>query len=258
MDGENDGWTYLSAGTIAAILLGMALVPFRDFTTASNFTFPFLALTIAVAEFGGPRAAVATALASALSLDFFLTKPYLRLTIEGKHDIIAFLGLTACGLVAAVLASSRRRSRADRHLDLLHRTLSETEGAGPVGPALSKALDAVRDAFPFLSAAVVRDEHGEIVARFGGAGAPTAPAVLRFDTLLSLGGPPQAVPRRGLPLPKQGGRLELRAGNRRVGWLDVWGNEESASAEARRTLSDVGRIVGTLLARGAHPATGLA
>jgi K+-sensing histidine kinase KdpD len=106
---EDGRLLYFAAGGIAAIFLGVALVPLREFTYASNFTFPFMALTIVVAEFGGPRAALITALTSALSLDFFLTKPYLRLSIAGKHDIIAFLGLAACGLVAAACSSGRRR-----------------------------------------------------------------------------------------------------------------------------------------------------
>lgn len=100
---------YLAAGPIAAILLGIALVPLREYTIASNLAYFFLALTIVVAELGGRWAAVATALISALSLDFFLTRPYLRLEIESKHDIIAFFGLAGCGLIAAVFGSRRRK-----------------------------------------------------------------------------------------------------------------------------------------------------
>ena len=104
---ETDELFYLGVGPLAAVLLGMALVPLRGFTTASNFTFLFLALVILVAEFGGRMAAVATAVASALSLDFFLTEPYLRLEIHDKHDVMAFLGLAGCGLLSAFLASRR-------------------------------------------------------------------------------------------------------------------------------------------------------
>jgi len=118
----DDDLIYLPAGTIAAVFLGIVLIPLRDYTTASNLTFPFLALTIAIAELGGPRAAVGTALGSALSLDFFLTQPYLHLTIAGKHDVIAFLGLAACGLVAA--AFSARRRRTGRRTRKTRRTLS--------------------------------------------------------------------------------------------------------------------------------------
>src|SRR5215467_13605807 len=105
---EAEKLIYLAGGGLAAVFLGMALVPLRELTVASNFTFPFMILTFVVAEFGGRAAAVVTALVSALSLDFFLTRPYLKLTIEGKHDLIAFLGLVACGLVAAAIGSGRR------------------------------------------------------------------------------------------------------------------------------------------------------
>ena len=111
MSDDDDSLIYLGGGPIAAILLGMLLVLVRDVTTASNFTFLFLALIIVVAEFGGRRATLATAVASALSLDFFLTQPYLRLEIQDKHDVIAFFGLAGCGLLAATLASRRGRPR---------------------------------------------------------------------------------------------------------------------------------------------------
>jgi K+-sensing histidine kinase KdpD len=106
---ETDRLIYTASGPLGAILLGFAMIPLRESVIASNLTFPFIILTIIVAEFGGRPAAITTALVSALSLDFFLTKPYLRLTIEGKHDITAFLGLAACGLVVASLSSRRDR-----------------------------------------------------------------------------------------------------------------------------------------------------
>ena len=71
IDEGTESKIYLGVGPLVAILLGVALMPLRSFTTASNFTFAFMALTILVAEYGGRRAAVATALCSALSLDFF-------------------------------------------------------------------------------------------------------------------------------------------------------------------------------------------
>jgi hypothetical protein len=52
MEKESENLFYLGAGPAAAILLGFALTPLRGFTTASNFTFVFLALTIAIAGFG--------------------------------------------------------------------------------------------------------------------------------------------------------------------------------------------------------------
>jgi K+-sensing histidine kinase KdpD len=112
MKTDDDRLIYLAMGPLAAVMLGVALIPLREAVLASNLAFPFIILTIVVAEFGGRPAALTTALVSALSLDFFLTRPYLRLTIQGKHDVTAFLGLAACGLVAAGLAARRRKPAA--------------------------------------------------------------------------------------------------------------------------------------------------
>jgi hypothetical protein len=124
MNDDEDQLFYLGLGPMAAILLGGALTPLRGVTVASNFTFAFLALTIAVGEFGGRVPALATALVSALSLDFFLTRPYMRLAIHDKNDLVAFLGLAACGLLAAFLGSPRReRDAARKRLLLVDRAL---------------------------------------------------------------------------------------------------------------------------------------
>jgi hypothetical protein len=262
MANQDDNLVYLGVGVIGAILLGLALAPLRDFTTASNFTFPFMMLTIAMAELGGARATVATALTSALSFDFFLTRPYLRLTIEGKHDIIAFVGLAACGLTAAAFSSRRDRRRAAssavrRDLDLLHAALVRAEEAGPIEPALGQVLDMARTALP-VSALVARDRDDRVVAASGIPPETVAPRQsLRSDLLLADDLDARELTWRSAPLPTDGGRLALTAGNRPVGWLDVWGDASPASVEARRTLSDVGRLVSTLLARQVPPVHGV-
>lgn len=238
MDEDADRLFYLGGGPLAAILLGMAFVPLRDFTTASNFTFAFLALTIAVAEFGGRSAAVATALSSALSLDFFLTKPYLRLVIDEKHDIIAFAGLTVCGLVAAAFGSQRSRRVADLRaargdLELLHLALLASSEALPLEQQLARIMEACRNALP-VAAVLVRDPRGYILAASEGAHSRPVP-----DQILE--------PERLRALPGEGGRLALIAGQRQVGWLDLWGSGARPSAQSRRALTDVARLVALLI-----------
>jgi hypothetical protein len=247
---DDDGLIYLAGGPLVAVLLGMALVPVRDFTTASNFTFLFMALTILVAELGGRSAAVTTALCSALSLDFFLTQPYLRLAIADKHDVIAFLGMTVCGLIAAAVGSQRgervRSLRAIREqLELVHSGLEQLEKGVPADHALTRLLDGSRGVLP-LGAAVVRDTRGNLVAATARAhGMPVPARTLEVGSLAA----PAAPDRRGKPLPQDGARLALVAGGRQVGWLDVWGNGKPASAEARRTLSGMARLLAVILAR---------
>jgi len=251
---EKEGLFYLGAGPIAAILLGIALIPLRGLTSASNLAFSFMALTIVVAEFGGRGAAVGTALVSALSLDFFLTQPYLRLSIEDKHDVIAFLGLAVCGLIAAALGSQRSRRTTslralEAHRDLLRTVLRDWDAIAPPGPQLTSLLRASRNVFP-LAAAVVRDARENVVASAGPEDdrRDTPEDLLQPDTLL-----PETSSRRepldwSLALAGRGGRIALTSGGRPVGWLDVWGNGASASAESRPALSDFARLLGMLLA----------
>jgi len=251
---ETDNLFYLAIGPMAAILLGAALVPLRGYTTASNFALVFVALTIAVAELGGRSAAVATALCSGLSLDFFLTQPYMQLTMYEKHDVIAVIGMTVCGLIAAAFGSQRGKrttalATAQRNMDLLHAALRAGEPGEAVASRLSKVLRASRDVLR-LAAAVVRDERDQVVASSDATDAtrPAPNLVLELDTLLPAPRPGQEAAPRGLMLPESGGRIALVAGGRRVGSLDVWGNGTWARPESRRTLSDMARSLALLLA----------
>jgi K+-sensing histidine kinase KdpD len=232
---------YAGLGPLAALILGMALVPFREVTSASNLTFVFLALIIVVAEWGGRAAALVTAVVAALSLNFFLTKPYLRLTIHGRDDIIAFVGLAACGLLAAALGSSRSRRARELestrgHLELLHASLGQLEAAGPVEPSLGRMLNALRKTLP-VAAAVVRDEHNHVLAASDqAAGRPVPHGALT-----------------AADLPADGARLPLVAANRQVGWLDVWGDGSGAEADSRNVLADVGRLIAVRIAAASLP-----
>ena len=246
---------YLPGGPIAAIVLGMALVPLRESTNSANFIFAFMVLIIVVAEFGGRWAALATATCSALSLNFFLTQPYLSLRIEGKHDIIAFVGLTICGLVAAALGSRRSDAVASlretrTHLDLLHDVLSHAEAPGPLESRLEEVLRASREALP-LTGLVIRDARGGVIAASGRALEPRPDPGLSIppDSLLPPGGAASELPRCGMLLPAEGAKLALEAGGRPVGWLEMWGDGTTASPQARRTLSDVAHLIASTIGR---------
>lgn len=252
MDYDDEHLLYTAVGPLVALFLGMALIPLRDFTTASNLTFVFIVLTIVVAEFGGRWAAVATALVSTLSLDFFLTQPYLRLVINDKHDIIAFAGLAICGLVAAALGSRRGERVADLRLarkrqDLLHAALVELEGGAAINHRAAKLLDACWAALP-VAAIVLRDSHNTLVAAKP-ASRPQPERVLQRDTLLPPGVPDGDAGHHTIPLPEDGGRLALMFNGRQVGWLDVWGNTVPANGATRRAIADVSAVAAALLAQ---------
>ena len=109
MRDDEDLLLYFGLGPLVAIVLGLALMPVRELFATSTLAYLFIILTMVAAEFGGQPAALGTALTSVLSMDFFLMKPYLRISVAEKHDITTLLGLAACGLVAAALGSRRLR-----------------------------------------------------------------------------------------------------------------------------------------------------
>lgn len=249
--------TLISAiGPLAAIPLGIALIPLRGYTSASNFTYLFILLTILVAEYGGPKGAVATALCSALSLDFFLTRPYLSLTIMDKHDIIAFAGLTLCGILVAALSSGRAKQATElesarEQLDLLYSTVVGLESAETIESRIGRLLDAARDACP-LAAAAIRDEQNSILVAFDRkrASRPLPVQVLSPLTLLPRGTDLDKLAPNDLPLPQEGARVPLVAQGRQVGWFDLWGNGAPASAESRRTIAVFTALLTMLLTAG--------
>jgi len=248
----DDSLVYLGAGPLLAVVLGVALIPLRESITASNLSFAFVVLTVLVAAFGGRGAGVATALVSALSMDFFLTRPYLSLRIEENHDLIAFAGLTVCGLVAASLGSPQRIAALRElrsHAQLLHHTLAALESGGPVEPELARLLERARQMLP-VCALVLRDPSGRVVcsAPHQAGLEPIPPHGVDTDTLLPRGAAASAL-RRAPSLPTDGARIAIVTHQRQVAWLDLWGDGAPATAASRQTLSDVARILGVMLAR---------
>jgi K+-sensing histidine kinase KdpD len=195
---------------------------------------------------------VATALASALSLDFFLTRPYLAFAMSDKHDALAFTGLVVCGLTVAGFRSLRTRrvpppSEEALHLDLL-RTVAERLGSRePAAEALASCLHEVARELPVRGLAI-RGASGAVLVAEGNVGG-VAETTLQMDAWHTVdeAGPHMQGP--AVPLPEVGARLPLQFRERQVGWLEVWGNGSPASADVRRTLVDVSRLFAVALAR---------
>src|SRR5207244_1469140 len=82
--------------------------------------------------------------------------------------VIAVVGLTVCGLIAAAFGTQRGQrtaalEAARGQLDLLHAALRKGEADEPIESRLPKILRIAGDALP-LAAAVVRDERDQVVA----------------------------------------------------------------------------------------------
>jgi uncharacterized protein DUF4118 len=243
---ENQSRVWIVTGTVGAMVLGVVLTPLRALTVAANLAFVFVAFTIVVAELGGRQAALVTAVVSAMSLNFFLTEPYLTLTISKPDDVIAFLALAACGLIAAAFGQRRERwsevaGRAGRELTVLSRLVEQLRDSIP----LDEVLGGLKGSFG-LGALVLRDADARIIgaAPIGCGSSLIADAELDADTLFPRDEARHRFGSRGLRLPEAGGRLRLQTDRGFVS-LELWEGTASQglSLDESRTLAIAASIL---------------
>jgi hypothetical protein len=183
---------------------------------------------------------------SALSLNFFLTEPYLTLSINRLDDLVAFFALAACGLIAAAFGRRRERLsetvvRTDREFHILTRLLQAARG----GRATVRMLEELRTDFG-LGGAVLRDGEGRVIAASPEtAGALPAPRLpLTGEMLFAPSEATVRFGRKGMRLPEGGGRLTLQTARGPL-TLDLWeGDAEGFTDDESRTLAIAASIVG--------------
>jgi Domain of unknown function (DUF4118) len=242
-------WVWSTVGALGAIALALILMPLRAHTSASNLAFAFLVLIIVVAEAGGRGAGLVTAVVSALSLNFFLTAPYLTLSINNTDDIVAFVALAASGLIAAAFGQRRERSseaarRSRGEIYALRRMVAHLEA----NVGLDRVLDELRQSFG-LGRLVLRDAAGHPLAASPVGPAPAAAVELDPDTLLALEDTRHRWSHRGFRLPEAGGRIALTSERGRF-WLDLWeGDPEGLDAYDRQALTVAAAILAREIAR---------
>ena len=240
---------WMVAGGVGALVLAVLLVPLRTVTSAANLAFVFLAFTIIVAELGGRQAALVTATVSAMSLNFFLTEPYLTLMISKPDDVVAFCALAACGLIAAAFGKRRERlsqmaDRAAKELAVLSRLVEQLRDGIP----LDEVLGGLKGSFG-LGAMVIRDAGDRVVAAAPIGSSLVAEVDLRPDTLfpaeqerLRFGG-------RGLRLPVEGGRVKFGTKHGSVS-VELWERDsDGLSLDESRTLAIAASILALEISR---------
>jgi hypothetical protein len=251
MNQDDRGTVWFVIGVGGAVALGVILIALRTIVPASTLAFVFIALTIVVAEMGGRGPGLATAVVSALSLNFFLTEPYLSLEIDKPGDIAAFIALAACGLIAAAFGKRRVRtaeqvSRTRGELEVLGRTAASLAARAPI----EDVLEELRRAFG-LGGLVLRraDEHLIAAAPPSQASLPPPSTDLDSTTLAASHARVHELGRTGFRFPQGGGRLPLPGREPLV--LDLWeGNTEGLTLDERRALA-----VAALMIAVAEPAS---
>lgn len=246
MRGADDIRVWMVTGALGSMALAIVLIPLRTVVAASNLAFAFMAFTIIVAELGGRGPALVTALVSAMSLNFFLTEPFLTLAISKTDDVVAFFALAACGLIAAAFGRRRERlsevvGRADRELATLSRFVERARS----GQSIESLLQDLRTEFA-LGGLVLREASGRVLAAVPAeAGARPAPRMtLDGATLFAAGDESPRIGAKGLRLPEGGGRLTLQTAHGPVS-LDLWeGSDQGFGLDESRTLAIAASILG--------------
>ncbi len=246
MSRADDIRIWMVTGALGSMALAIALIPLRTMVAASNLAFVFMAFTIIVAELGGRGPALATALVSAMSLNFFLTEPYLTLAISKTDDVVAFFALAGCGLIAAAFGRRRERlsevaGRADRELAILSRFVDRARS----GRSIEGQLQDLRADFG-LGGLVLREAGGRALAAVPEAAAsrPAPRIALIPDTLFAVEDETVRFGAKGMRLPDGGGRLTLQTRQGPV-TLDLWeGNEEGFGRDESRTLAIAVSVLG--------------
>lgn len=246
---EDEVRIWMVAGAAGSLVLAIALVPLRTMTSAANLAFVFLAFTIIVAELGGRPAALLTAVVSAMSLNFFLTEPYLTLTITKTDDVVAFFALAACGLIAAAFGKRRERlsqiaDRAAKELGVLSQLVEQLRDGIP----LAEVLGGLKGSFG-LGAVVLRDAENRVVAAAPIGSSLVAEVDLRPDTLFPTEEARLRFGTRGLRLPVEGGRLKFGTGRGSVS-IELWERDpEGLSLDESRTLAIAASILALEVSR---------
>jgi K+-sensing histidine kinase KdpD len=246
MNRADDIRVWMVIGALGSMALAIALIPLRTVVAASNLAFVFMAFTIIVAELGGRGPALVTALVAAMSLNFFLTEPYLSLAITKGDDVVAFFALAGCGLIAAAFGRRRERlaevaGRADRELAILSRFVERSRS----GRSVDGLLQDLRADFG-LGGLVLRDADGRVLAAApdDARSRPAPRMALTADTLFAASDETQRFGTQGLRLPDGGGRLTLRTARGPVS-LDLWeGSDEGFGLDESRTLAIAASVLG--------------
>lgn len=126
------GWA--AGGVAASLLIGILIEPFRRTIGLENVTIVYLATVVVTAVTGGRAAGLFTAIAAALSYDFFLTTPYHSLVINSPAQVITVALLLATGLAAGLAGRGRQ-----------HLTLAVDEQAELIGLLNTVAQAAAND-----------------------------------------------------------------------------------------------------------------
>jgi K+-sensing histidine kinase KdpD len=139
----------LAVGGLGALVVALALVPFREDIDNANLALLLVLVVVLAAIVGDRGAAVLAAITGTMAFDFFLTRPYTSMRIESADDIETVIILLAVGVLVGEVAARGRRSRREREraadaIARVHRVAARiAEGGLDTDGRLRTVVDAV-------------------------------------------------------------------------------------------------------------------
>ncbi len=143
--GRNRGRITFALAIVIPLLIALVLVPSRSDFAGAAAALVFVVAIVALAIGGNRFVGFVASVSSVIWYDFFLTKPYDRLTISHRPDIETTICLLVVGVVVSELAARRRHlSRVSaeeaEYVDMVRDLTSLANGTAPSSEIIARAV----------------------------------------------------------------------------------------------------------------------
>jgi len=213
-DGPDDRLVAAGLGVAAVgpLVVASLLVIVRDHIAGSNAALVFVVVVVLAAALGGRWAGFTAAVVSAMSYDFFLTRPYGSLKIDEAEDIVATILLLAVGVIVGEVVvwahkGHRQSKRGRSEIARLHRVAEQVAAGGRTQDVLETVRSELTELLSLRSCEFEQPPFGLPLPRLERNGAIDVPhrRILRGEFALPTEGVEIPVLGRG----RQVGRLVL-------------------------------------------------
>jgi hypothetical protein len=200
----------LGVAALGPLVVASLLVTVRDRIAGSNAALVFVVVVVLAAALGGRWAGFTAAVVSAMSYDFFLTRPYGSLKIDELEDIVATVLLLAVGLIVGEVVvwahrGHRQSKRGQEEITRLHRVAELVASGARAHDVLESVQAELTDLLSLRSCAFEQPPIGAPLPRLGRNG--------------SIDIPRRRIVRGEFALPAEGVEIPVLGRGRQVGRL---------------------------------------
>ena len=162
----------LGLAALGPLVVASLLVTVRDHMARSNAALVFVIVVVLAAALGGRWAGVTAAVISAMSYDFFLTRPYGSLKIDELEDIVATVLLLAVGLIVGEVVvwahrGHRQKKRGQDEITRLHRVAEQVAAGASAQDVLGSVRAELTDLLSLRACKFEQPPFGTPLPRLG-------------------------------------------------------------------------------------------